>query len=185
VADEGQRDDQKQSDGKRRRIGVGGIAAPVAKLLPAPASLLPGAVRGRLQRRMSHGRARSSFGYATSCAPRRMNSIWGAGQRYKSGINGGRVTVPHPPISLFKQLSAKRLRSPRPALLRFWRKAGPVITRHPPAHARACGGSSTPRPIDPITGVSGILDHPRARMMTAEGVARRSFAISPQVLRED
>jgi len=27
--------------------------------------------------------------------------------------------------------------------------------------------SSTPRPIDPITAVSGILDHPLARMMTA------------------
>jgi hypothetical protein len=35
-----------------------------------------------------------------------------------------------------------------------------------------CGGSSTPRLLGSITGASGILDHPRARMMTAEDVAR-------------
>jgi len=32
--------------------------------------------------------------------------------------------------------------------------------------------SSTPRLIDSITGVSGILDHPLSRAMTAESVAR-------------
>ena len=39
---------------------------------------------------------------------------------------------------------------------------------------RACGASSTPRPIDSITAASGMLDHPHARVMTTE----YDFAIS-------
>jgi hypothetical protein len=40
---------------------------------------------------------------------------------------------------------------------------------------RACAlgrVSSTPQPLGPISGVSGILDHPLSRMMTAVGVTR-------------
>jgi hypothetical protein len=45
---------------------------------------------------------------------------------------------------------------------------------------RACGGSSTPRPINSITDASGILDHPLSRAMTAVSIlaarCARSFA---------
>jgi hypothetical protein len=37
---------------------------------------------------------------------------------------------------------------------------------------REGGASSTPRPIVLIIGISGILDHPHARVMTTEGMAR-------------
>jgi hypothetical protein len=40
----------------------------------------------------------------------------------------------------------------------------------------SCGVSSTPRPLDFIISVSGILDHPHARVMTIESVARGSAA---------
>ena len=36
---------------------------------------------------------------------------------------------------------------------------------------RACRGSSTPRPFDSIISISGILDRPLSRTMTAESVA--------------
>ena len=38
---------------------------------------------------------------------------------------------------------------------------------------RACGGSSTPRLLGSIAGVSGILDRPPSRAMTTEDVARK------------
>jgi hypothetical protein len=42
-------------------------------------------------------------------------------------------------------------------------------------------GTSTPRPLDSSISVSGILDHPHARVMTIENVfvfIRHSFAFS-------
>ena len=42
-------------------------------------------------------------------------------------------------------------------------------------------GSSTPRPIDSITDVSGILDHPLLRVMTVAGVYKHTSAISRRV----
>jgi hypothetical protein len=38
--------------------------------------------------------------------------------------------------------------------------------------ATAPAVSSTPRPLDSIINISGILDHPNARVMTTESVAR-------------
>ena len=58
---------------------------------------------------------------------------------------------------------------------------------------RESGGSSTPRPIDSITDVSGILDHPHARVMTTEALAcsffkKQTFAFprrgAPELLQE-
>jgi hypothetical protein len=61
---------------------------------------------------------------------------------------------------------------------------------------RESGASSTPRLFDSIAGVSGILDHPLSRMMTAAGYAADSnfqtaalskehtFAFSPRISRE-
>jgi hypothetical protein len=37
-------------------------------------------------------------------------------------------------------------------------------------------GSSTPWPIDSITAVSGILDHPLSRVMTVKGMCKHSYA---------
>jgi hypothetical protein len=47
---------------------------------------------------------------------------------------------------------------------------------------RECGGSSTPRLIGSIAGVSGILDRPLSRAMTNGGC--HSFAISPRIAPE-
>ncbi len=46
---------------------------------------------------------------------------------------------------------------------------------------REGGGSSTPRPLGLITAVSGILDHPPARVMTIVAVRNHAFAISRRV----
>jgi hypothetical protein len=47
---------------------------------------------------------------------------------------------------------------------------------------RVCGVSSTPRPIDLVMDVSGILDHPHARVMTNEYAAALSRRVSPELL---
>src|SRR3954447_17058868 len=46
---------------------------------------------------------------------------------------------------------------------------------------RESGGSSTPRLLGSITGVSGILDHPHARVMTTEYDFAYSRRIAPEV----
>ena len=65
----GQREDQKQSNGKYRRIGIAGIAGPIAHVPQMQAGLLPDLSYGRLRGRMSHGRARSSFGLRYQMLP--------------------------------------------------------------------------------------------------------------------
>ena len=59
-----------------------------------------------------------------------------------------------------KPLSTRR----RPACRLRWSFG--ASAKHEAVVPRACGVSSTPRLLDSIAGVSGILDHPHARVMT-------------------
>src|SRR3982074_3177968 len=68
----------------------------------------------------------------------------------------------------------------------------PVIPRHRVGATRrpmtgSSGGSSTPRLLASITSVSGILDRPLSRAMTARSVARglNTAPASPQILAVD
>jgi hypothetical protein len=67
-----------------------------------------------------------------------------------------------------------------PGLLRSARNDGvTVCAPQPLVIPRACGVTSTPRPLDFITAVSGILDHPLSRMMTSGGNSHPPASSAP------
>jgi len=60
-----------------------------------------------------------------------------------------------------------------------------MVTTNLTVMPREGGASSTPRPLDSIIGVSGILDRPPSRTMTMEcafAISRRDFARVMQIL---
>jgi hypothetical protein len=78
------------------------------------------------------------------------------------------------------QRSNPRLGARIDGLLRFARNDGEIAT-HTPLSSPRRRGSSTPRLLGSIINVSGILDHPHARVMTTEYALAISRRISPEV----
>ena len=68
-----------------------------------------------------------------------------------------------------------------PGLLRCARNHDEILKRHTTVVPREGGGSSTPRPIDSIIDVSGILGHPPSRVTTTECDFAISRRIAPEV----